>query len=35
VILVDTNLLGAVVCSTDHDLARFPGIRHVNPLTSN
>lgn len=25
---------GASVCSTDHDFARFPGIRHVNPLTS-
>lgn len=24
---------GAAVCSTDHDFARFPGIRHVNPLT--
>lgn len=23
---------GAVVCSTDHDFARFPGIRQVNPL---
>jgi toxin-antitoxin system PIN domain toxin len=23
---------GAAVCSTDHDFARFPGIRHVNPL---
>jgi predicted nucleic acid-binding protein len=23
---------GAVVCSTDHDFGRFPGIRHVNPL---
>ena len=25
---------GAAVCSTDHDFARFPGIRHVNPLTA-
>ena len=25
---------GATVCSTDHDFARFPGIRHVNPLTA-
>jgi len=25
---------GAVVCSTDHDFARFPGIRHINPLTN-
>jgi toxin-antitoxin system PIN domain toxin len=25
---------GAAVCSTDHDFARFPGIRHVNPLTT-
>jgi toxin-antitoxin system PIN domain toxin len=25
---------GATVCSTDHDFARFPGIRHVNPLAS-
>jgi predicted nucleic acid-binding protein len=25
---------GAAVCSTDHDFARFPGIRHVNPLAS-
>jgi hypothetical protein len=24
----------AYVCSTDHDFARFPGIRHVNPLTA-
>ena len=24
---------GASVCSTDHDFGRFPGIRHVNPLT--
>ena len=23
---------GASVCSTDHDFARFPGIRHVSPL---
>jgi uncharacterized protein len=23
---------GAVICSTDHDFARFPGIRHVNPV---
>ena len=23
---------GASVCSTDHDYARFPGIRHDNPL---
>jgi len=23
---------GAAICSTDHDFARFPGIRHVNPL---
>jgi uncharacterized protein len=23
---------GARICSTDHDFARFPGIRHVNPL---
>jgi predicted nucleic acid-binding protein len=23
---------GAIVCSTDHDFARFPGIRHVHPL---
>lgn len=23
---------GATVCSTDHDFARFAGIRHVNPL---
>lgn len=25
---------GASVCSTDHDFARFPGIRHVNPLAA-
>jgi toxin-antitoxin system PIN domain toxin len=25
---------GASVRSTDHDLGRFPGIRHVNPLTA-
>jgi uncharacterized protein len=25
---------GASVCSTDHDFARFPGVRHVNPLAS-
>jgi toxin-antitoxin system PIN domain toxin len=25
---------GAAVCSTDHDFARFPGIRHVNPLAT-
>jgi uncharacterized protein len=25
---------GAAVCSTDHDFGRFPGIRHVNPLTA-
>ena len=25
---------GAAVCSTDHDFARFPGIRHVNPLVA-
>jgi toxin-antitoxin system PIN domain toxin len=25
---------GARICSTDHDFARFPGIRHVNPLTA-
>ena len=25
---------GAVVCSTDHDFARFPGIRHANPLAA-
>jgi uncharacterized protein len=25
---------GATVCSTDHDFARFPGIRHVNPLAT-
>jgi hypothetical protein len=25
---------GATVCSTDHDFARFTGIRHVNPLVS-
>jgi predicted nucleic acid-binding protein len=25
---------GATVRSADHDFARFPGIRHVNPLTS-
>ena len=25
---------GASVCSTDHDFGRFPGIRHVNPLTA-
>jgi toxin-antitoxin system PIN domain toxin len=25
---------GASVCSTDHDFARFPGIRHVNPLAT-
>ena len=25
---------GAAVCSTDHDFARFPGIRHVNPLAA-
>jgi uncharacterized protein len=24
---------GASICSTDHDFARFPGIRHVNPLS--
>lgn len=24
----------ASVCSTDHDFGRFPGIRHVNPLTA-
>jgi toxin-antitoxin system PIN domain toxin len=23
---------GASICSTDHDFARSPGIRHVNPL---
>ena len=23
---------GATVCSTDRDFARFPGLRHVNPL---
>ena len=23
---------GATICSTDHDFARFAGIRHVNPL---
>jgi uncharacterized protein len=23
---------GAAICSTDHDFARFPGIRHINPL---
>lgn len=23
---------GASVCSADHDFARFPGLRHVNPL---
>jgi toxin-antitoxin system PIN domain toxin len=23
---------GASVCSADHDFARFPGVRHVNPL---
>jgi uncharacterized protein len=22
----------AAICSTDHDFARFPGIRHINPL---
>ena len=22
---------GAAVCSSDHDCARFPGIRHVSP----
>jgi uncharacterized protein len=26
--------LERAVCSTDHDFARFPGIRHVNPLAS-
>jgi toxin-antitoxin system PIN domain toxin len=26
---------GAAVCSTDHDFARFPGIRHVNPLAAS
>lgn len=25
---------GATICSTDHDFARFAGIRHVNPLAS-
>jgi predicted nucleic acid-binding protein len=25
---------GASVCSTDHDFARFRGIRHVNPLAA-
>lgn len=25
---------GAAVCSTDHDFARFPGIRHINPLVA-
>ena len=25
---------GAAVYSTDHDFARFPGVRHVNPLAS-
>lgn len=25
---------GAAVCSTDHDFARFPGVRHVNPLAA-
>jgi len=25
---------GAAVCSTDHDFARFAGIRHVNPLAA-
>ncbi len=24
---------GAAVCSTDHDFRRFPGLRHVDPLT--
>ena len=24
---------GATVYSADHDFARFPGLRHVNPLT--
>jgi toxin-antitoxin system PIN domain toxin len=23
---------GARVCSADHDFARFPGIKHINPL---
>jgi uncharacterized protein len=23
---------GAAVCSGDHDFARFPGVRHTNPL---
>jgi uncharacterized protein len=23
---------GARVCSADHDFARFPGVKHVNPL---
>ena len=26
---------GAAVCSTDHDFARFPGTRHVNPLATS
>jgi toxin-antitoxin system PIN domain toxin len=26
---------GAAVYSTDHDFARFPGIRHVNPLIAS
>jgi hypothetical protein len=25
---------GAAICSTDHDFARFAGIRHVNPLAA-
>lgn len=25
---------GARVCSADHDFARFPGVKHVNPLTT-
>lgn len=24
--------LGATVCSTDHDFARFPGVEHLDPL---
>lgn len=24
--------LGATLCSTDHDFARFPGVEHVDPL---
>jgi uncharacterized protein len=25
---------GCTICSTDNDFKRFPGVRHLNPLTS-